>query len=88
MAFTNNFIYQTGTGTTQTIKAGASQISIRLRNSITDATLTIYDTNGTYIVNIFGGYGLLNYELPVVPGQQYPKIDVFSAGNVIIDTVY
>ena len=88
MAFTNNFVFHTAVSTTYTIKPGASSISIRLRNSSTTASLLIKHPGGTYTVNLNATAGRLNFELPVIPAQQYPEIDLTTAGTVFIEMIY
>jgi len=88
MAFTNNFVFHIAVGTTYTIKSGASNISIRLRNSSTTATLLYKYPSGSYSITLDAIAGRLNFELPVVPGQQYPEIDLTTAGTCYIEMVY
>lgn len=88
MAFTNNFVFHVAVATTYTIKPGATDIKIRLRNSSTTATLLINHPSGAYTVNLDATAGRLNFELPVIPAQQYPEIDLTTAGTVYIDMIY
>lgn len=88
MAFTNNFVFHTAVSTTYTIKAGASSISIRLRTSSTSATLLINHPGGVYSVTLNGVAGRLNFELPPIPAQNYPEIDLTAIGTVYIEMIY